>query len=150
MTPQEAISRYGIIVNGVWDNEGKWCSVLRIPDDIAARWVNSSTGKPTNKIYCNIDIQGPLLQALFNLSRKNLLGGLKTYDGCFYIRDIRGCTGRVSAHSYGIAIDINAEENELGTHGNLSKDFIVCFTDCGFKWGGAFDREDPMHFTMGW
>jgi hypothetical protein len=40
--------------------------------------------------------------------------------------------------------------NELGTSGNLSKDFVGCFTDCGFKWGGAFDREDPMHFTMGW
>lgn len=147
--PEDAANRYGEIRGGVWLDESKWCSVLKIPDDIGANWINSFGGSPVKKIYCNKDFQDPLLRALQNVKERGLLPSLNTMDGCYSIRPIRGELSLQSAHSWGIAIDLNAKDNALGTNGNMSDDFVRCFTDSGLYWGGAFKRKDPMHFGLG-
>jgi hypothetical protein len=150
-TKAEAIKRYGEIKDGKWANEAKWCSMMAVPEEIAKNWINSVTGKPIKKIYCNKDMQAPLMRALYNLKEQNLLGELKTLDGCFNIRDVRGAPGKASCHSYAIAIDINAAENGLGTIGKFSHGFVESFLREGFNWGGHFmSRKDPMHFSFGW
>jgi hypothetical protein len=147
----EAIGRYGLIKDGKWTDEAKWCSLLLLPDSISKGLINAATGKPTTKIYCNKDMQRPLLAALLELEAKDLLRYLKTFDGCFQIRDVRALPGKLSLHSYAIAIDLNAASNKLGTDGSLEPKVVEVFKAHGFDWGGDFQgRKDPMHFSHGW
>lgn len=72
---------------------------------------------------------------------------LKTFDGCFNIRKIRGGS-QLSMHSWGIAVDHNASTNRLGSLGDISRSVVNCFIMAGFTWGGNFNRLDPMHFEF--
>lgn len=146
----DAAARYGPVIGGKWAREGEFCRILKIPQRVSRVWKNRLTGKPTERIYCNRDLHDPLTWALEMLVERDLLDELKTFDGCYNIRDVRGIDGKPSAHSYAIAIDLNAASNPLGSHGTLSPEFVECFTDQGFVWGGDFPRRDPMHFSLGW
>lgn len=146
----QAQAKYGEIHNGVWGNEAKFCQLVPIPTEIGGSWINTLTRHFVEHIYCNIDFIGPLLQALQNIKQAGLLGELKTFDGCFEIRDVRAQPGKLSAHSYGLAIDINASENQMGHPTQFTSNFLHCWTKAGLIWGGNFRWCDPMHFTMGW
>lgn len=146
-TIRDAEERYGKIENGKWANESKWMGLLDIPERIALGWKNSATGKPTYRIYCNKDMYEPLLAALESVSKRGLLHELKTFNGCFQIRKVRGMTSQ-SAHSWGLAVDVNSETNGLGCVPTLSAEFVRCFTGVGFDWGGFFKRPDGMHFSF--
>lgn len=123
------------------------------------------------RIYCHPDLVGPLeraLRALIASGRVADANGkvteLKTWDGCYNVRPIRGFERRyekiiaegyhreaskfLSTHAWGLAIDVNAFENGLGKIPKLTKGFVKCFTDQGFKWGGDFKRKDGMHFEL--
>lgn len=116
------------------------------------------------KLYCNKDLVVPLGQAFKNIIDRGLVNELKTFDGCFNIRIIRGyekkyedlvAAGKIaeadellSLHSWAIAIDINAFENGLGVVPKLSAELVKCFTDAGFEWGGSWKRLDGMHFQL--
>lgn len=149
MTSQEAEKKYGKIENGKWSDEAKHMIVCKIPVEYNSSWINTATGKPTTKIYINKDAAPMLLAALKNLKECNLLQELKTFDGCFVIRDVRAVPGQSSFHSWGIAIDVNAKENGLGKEPKLSPEFVACFTKAGWTWGGNFKRKDGMHFSLG-
>lgn len=99
------------------------------------------------RIYCNKDLVKPLEQAFRNLIRTGHVKELKTWDGCFNIRKMRGLKS-MSLHSWGIAVDVNAFENGLGATPKLSAGFVKCFTDAGFHWGGTWTRKDGMHFQL--
>ena len=99
------------------------------------------------KLYCNKDLISPFTQALKSIIAKDLVKELKTWDGCFNIRKKRGLTS-MSLHSWGIAIDVNAAWNGLGKTPTLSAEFVKCFTDAGFDWGGTWKRKDGMHFQL--
>ena len=100
------------------------------------------------KIYCNKDLVNLLSQAFENLVKSQAITELKTWDGCFNIRKKRGLSS-MSLHSWGLAIDLNAAWNQLGTKGNISAKFVQCFKDAGFDWGGDWQgRCDPMHFQI--
>ena len=99
------------------------------------------------KLYCNKDIIAPLTQAFKNLISRGKVSELKTFDGCFNIRKKRGLNS-MSLHSWGIAIDVNAAWNALGAQPTLSPEFVKCFTDAGFDWGGTWTRKDGMHFQL--
>lgn len=143
-----AEERYGKIENGAWANETKWCVIIQVPEDIAEQWINSANRAPTRRIYCNRDMSGPLIRALGNVRDRGLIHELKTFDGCFNIRDVRGEPGRFSTHAYAMAIDINADENPLGSEPKMSPELVACFTDEGFIYGGTFKRKDGMHFQL--
>lgn len=148
---EEAVQRYGPIVDLKWEKQSNYCSILQVPDFIYTRLVNSATSRPTTHIYCNNDFGGALLEAFYNIKNNNLLDELKTFDGCFQIRDVRGVPGKISAHAYAMAIDLNAATNALNAEGDMKPGFVKCFTDVGFIWGGSFTRKDPMHFQLvGW
>ena len=99
------------------------------------------------KLYCNKDMVAPLTAAFKNLISTGFVKELKTWDGCFNIRNKRGLSS-MSLHSWGIAIDVNAAWNGLGKTPVLSAGFVKCFTDAGFYWGGNFKRRDGMHFQL--
>ena len=99
------------------------------------------------RLYCNKDLVAPLTQAFKNLIATGNVKELKTWDGCFNIRKMRGLTS-MSLHSWGIAIDVNAAWNGLNKTPVLSAGFVKCFTDAGFDWGGTWTRKDGMHFQL--
>ena len=99
------------------------------------------------RLYCNKDLVAPLTQAFKNLIATGKVSELKTWDGCFCIRNKRGL-GSMSLHSWGLAIDVNAAWNQLNMTPTLSPEFVKCFTDAGFDWGGTWERKDGMHFQL--
>jgi hypothetical protein len=99
------------------------------------------------KIYCNTRMIIPLRDAFTAILQNDLLEELKTWDGCFNIRQKRGATSW-SLHSWGLAIDINAAWNRFGEVPTMSDDLVHCFTSNGFDWGGEWTKPDGMHFQL--
>ena len=99
------------------------------------------------RIYCNKDMIAPLTQAFKKLIETGHVNELKTWDGCFNIRNKRGASS-ASLHSWGVAIDVNAAWNGFGKKPTLSAGFVKCFTDSGFHWGGVWTKPDGMHFQL--
>jgi hypothetical protein len=69
------------------------------------------------------------------------------YAGCYYPRFIAG-TSTLSNHAFGLALDINAVENQRGTVGQIDRGVVAIFEKWGFTWGGDWHYTDPMHFEM--
>lgn len=116
------------------------------------------------KLYCNKDMVGPLTAVFKSLIETGCINELKSWDGCFNVRVVRGyesiynslvSAGKqaeaddyLSIHSWAVVVDVNAAENGLGQIPKLSAAFVKCFTDAGFDWGGLFSRKDGMHFQL--
>lgn len=99
------------------------------------------------RIYCNKDMVIPLQVAFENLIKRGCVDQLKTWDGCFNIRRKRGGISS-SLHSWGLAVDVNAAWNRMGRTPTLSSEFVKCWTDAGFEWGGRWRIPDGMHFQL--
>lgn len=126
--------------NVIWEHEQKHMMALDVPSLLRIQMGHA-------KIYCNRAMAVPLRQALDNIVERGLAAQVKSFDGCFCIRRARGDALRLSVHSWGMAIDINAATNQLGTRGNMTTELAACFLDEGFIWGGEWaHRPDPMHF----
>lgn len=80
-------------------------------------------------------------------------------SGTFYWRQVRGAK-RLSAHSYGIAIDIAVKNSDywlwkypkagetakIGYANRIPNEIVDIFERYGFIWGGAWYHFDTMHF----
>ncbi len=122
-------------------DEGTYMTMWDVPS-------NLEIGVIPKRIYCNRAMIQPLTNAFTNLIKRGFVNELKTWDGCFNIRKKRGLNSQ-SLHSWGIAIDVNAFENQLNQKPKLSTGFVKCFTDAGFNWGGNFkSRVDGMHLEL--
>lgn len=66
-------------------------------------------------------------------------------DWSYNNRDIRGDDSK-STHAFGIALDINALTNVLGTQGDMPESVVRRWEQEGGEWGGDWSRPDPMHF----
>jgi len=115
-------------------------------------------GIPTfQRIYCNYVMEGPLKKALAVIAERGLIGEIKTYDGCWNIRVMKGNAGLLSVHSWGMALDLNTATNPFQRDGSeevitdFSPGFIQCFSAAGFEWGGLWHScHDAMHFQLPW
>jgi hypothetical protein len=139
VTANDCIAKYGL---PNVEMERSFMALYKVPESIA-----KAIPALPKRIYCNYDLIAPLEQALRNVINRGLQDEIKTWDGCFNIRNIRGGS-TWSLHSWGIAIDINAAWNGLGKTPQMSAALVKCFTDAGFHWGGAFTRKDGMHFQL--
>jgi hypothetical protein len=99
------------------------------------------------RVYCNKDLVKPLTQAFKNIIDRGLVDQLKTWDGCFNIRNKKSGLSP-SLHSWGLAIDINAAWNGFNKKPTMSKELVQCFKDAGFEWGGDWKVKDGMHFQL--
>ncbi len=77
---------------------------------------------------------------------------LKKVDGTYYYRKIAK-TERLSAHSYGIAIDLDTHYSRYWQwdkthtfHNEFPKEIVDIFEKHGFVWGGRWYHYDTMHF----
>jgi len=109
--------------------------------------VELEIGVIPKRIYCNKDIVLPLTNAFRNLIHTGCVKELKTWDGCFNIRNKRN-GGTPSLHSWGVACDLNAAWNRMGQKPTLSNQFVHCFTEAGFDWGGDWRSPDGQHFQL--
>ena len=78
-------------------------------------------------------------------------GGLDDWGYAF--RMVRGSTDRLSCHSSGTAIDLNATKHPLGKAGTFPLEKIPMIQALakkyGIKWGGDYrGRKDEMHFEI--
>ena len=80
---------------------------------------------------------------------------VRTYEGSYAARFVRGRPGQLSSHAYGSAFDINQRWNRLGhlparagAEGSV-RELVDIANAHGFFWGGHFKgRPDGMHFEV--
>jgi hypothetical protein len=113
------------------------------------------------RMYMNHLLKEPLLTVLDQLARKKLIAEIKTWDGLFNVRYQRGSRTKLSRHSWGLAIDMNAAWNPLvkvtpatraalrKKHVQWTEPFLKVWRDNGFECGADWkDRLDGMHFEL--
>lgn len=102
-------------------------------------------------LYVRTEAAPLFLELLRRLEMRgeNLDAG-QTDDWSYANRDIRGFAGHKSYHAWGLAIDLDALKNALGSRRHSwPSDIAQIAADCGLFWGGLFqNRPDPMHFEF--
>lgn len=118
-------------------------------------WIETHIPAMPSKIYINRDIASILEVTLNRVIEVGVYKEIKTFDGCFNMRMVRGSKTRPSIHSWGLAIDLNAGHNPLGLNRLQCRErgltpftelFIEVWRDAGWTCGADFKRPDLMHF----
>lgn len=123
----------------------KYCELWEIKKDFA--WF------PTSHFLVNEDFKKLLKAAFKALEAQKLHKEIKTYDGCYNDRAVRGSKS-TSLHAWAAAIDLNATLNPMqlppkNRNGKWSDAFIKVMIANGIFFGGAFKRRaDPMHWAL--
>lgn len=103
---------------------------------------------PVKHIYCNKEFGVQLDRAFHDLQVVGVHTEIKTFDGCYNIRNTRG-TALISLHSWGMAIDLNASMEKLGQINTHWSDKFIEIMREHVYWGGDYKgRKDPMHFSL--
>lgn len=81
------------------------------------------------------------------------IDGAKLDDWGYCYRDVRGNVGKLSNHSSGTAIDLNAMKHPLGKVGTFPNEKVPMIRALakkyGLIWGGDYrNRKDEMHFEV--
>lgn len=100
-------------------------------------------------VTCHRAIFPQLRGALRDLASEGLsyLIDRDDFAGCYAPRFIeRDPDGRLSHHSWGIALDINRSENTPGAKANQDSRLVEIMREWGFTWGGGWLYPDGMHF----
>jgi len=119
-----------------------WISENIVPIDLAV----------VGTIRCNRVVADQLVAAFAEVEERGLGGLIDVADtrsngGCFFPRTIRGSSGgRLSRHSWGVAIDVNPRSNPFGSAPTMDMRIVDIFRSHGFAWGGTWVRPDGMHF----
>jgi hypothetical protein len=80
---------------------------------------------------CHRRLVGVFEAAFDELGRRGLEGAIKTWDGVFAFRAMRGDT-HLSVHTFGAAIDLNAATIPLGGPGDMDPGAVAVFRHFGF------------------
>ena len=136
-------NQYGSITNGVWADSAKWLKVYTVPQALLPNF--HYQGAMVKHISMHEAMLPAFTQAIQNAIDRGLQSCIKSFDGCWMVRNTRG-SAELSVHCWGLAIDFNASTNQLGSKGDIDPRLVQCFKDVGFIWGGDFHRLDPMHF----
>lgn len=122
--------------------QSKYCVIWKVKNIF--QWF------PAAEFFVNKAFQRKLLSAFAYIEYRGIQSEIKSFNGCFQQRQVRGEPDLISLHSWACAIDMNASIEKLGqTTTHWSPEFIQCMIDAGIFWGGNFhNRKDPMHFAM--
>ena len=106
-------------------------------------------GVKVSRARCHHLITDNFRQAFEAIKAAGLQDQVRNYSGIYNKRVIRGQTSHPSTHSWGIAIDLEAEKYPLGSTRRFTDEIVKIFKDAGFFYGGDFrSRKDPMHFQF--
>lgn len=123
--------------------QAKFCEIWTIKQDFP--WF------PTNRMLINKDFKTLLFNAFTQIQAAGLQDEIKTFDGCYNNRSVRGLNS-TSLHAWAAAIDMNASIEALGQQTtNWTSDFLHIMRDASIFWGGDFHnaaRHDGMHFAL--
>jgi hypothetical protein len=117
-----------------------------LPFPIILSWDHATSVK---QMTCHRKLADVFGEVFARLEAGGLQERIKTFGGCFSFRQQR--TGsKLSAHAWGIAVDLNPETNAQGTAGDMDAEVIEVFRAAGFEWGGDWEGKvrDPMHFQF--
>ncbi len=154
MTESEKYNRiyqkYGDPFTDIRTFENKW--MVSYP---LSMWIDTHIPSMPSKIYINRDIASIFEETLNRIITVGVYKEIKTFDGCFNPRMVRGSKTKPSIHSWGLAVDLNAGHNPLNMTRQQCKDkgltpftelFIEVWRDAGWTCGADFKRPDLMHF----
>lgn len=98
-------------------------------------------------VECHRELVPSLRGALADLEQDQLRHtiDLDGYAGCYEPRLIKEDAG-LSRHAWGVAFDVNADENAYGTEPSQDPRLVRTFERWGFTWGGRWMVPDGMHF----
>ena len=100
-------------------------------------------------VTCHRKLFYQLRRALSEIRNKGLAHHIRVgeYAGCYNSRFVAAIPRtRISRHSWGAALDINARSNCLGCKPTMNRQVVRIFEKWGFVWGGRFALPDGMHF----
>lgn len=137
----------GIKILGGWNREN--IKRVTIPQLAGLK------GAPKNgRIYMHRHVADQTAELFDAWERHGLIGLVKTWQGSFVPRFVRGSRQTLSNHAWGTAFDINYSWNKLGhvpaargEPGSV-RELVPIANDYGFYWGGHFSRRDGMHFEV--
>ncbi|BEP12928.1 hypothetical protein acdb102_12390 [Acidothermaceae bacterium B102] len=115
-------------------------------------WIRTKTITQLGPVECNKAILPDLEAAMKEITADKLGALVDTADfqyegGCFAPRIARFSDGgSVSAHSWGIAVDLNVKNNPLGGKPHQDPRLVAIMAKHGFTWGGRWLRPDGAHF----
>tara|TARA_R110000868_G_scaffold400868_1_gene675602 strand:- start:6737 stop:7165 length:429 start_codon:yes stop_codon:yes gene_type:complete len=132
------IAKYG---NPSVAYQSKYCMIWEVQKDFA--WF------PVKKILINKEFKDKLFNAFTQLEKEGLHTEIKTFDGCYNDRAVRGKSS-TSLHAWCMAVDMNSAIEKLAQiKTNWSKRFIEIMIASGIFWGGNWQsRKDNMHFAL--
>lgn len=103
-------------------------------------------GKPVNKSRCHALIVENVQKMFEDIRAAGFADQVKNYSGMYAKRAIRGRSSHPSTHSWGIAIDLEADKYPLGSLNRFPPEIVQVFRSAGGFYGGDFkSRKDPMH-----
>jgi hypothetical protein len=117
-----------------------------LPFSMALSWDRTRT---VSQFTCHKILTGIFADVFIQIQSAGLQNKITSFGGCFSFRPQRTGT-KFSAHSWGIAIDLNPETNAQGTAGDIDQGIVGIFHSAGFQWGGNWQgrTRDPMHFQF--
>ena len=96
------LARYGNPMRNPKAFEAEWMQMWNVP-----MWKDTHIPALPNRMYVNKDLVPVLEHTFNNLISLQVYREIKTFDGLFNIRYIRGSKTKLSIHSWGLAIDLN-------------------------------------------
>jgi D-alanyl-D-alanine carboxypeptidase-like protein len=149
MTDKEVIQKYGDPSKFVDDDgsvsAGWQLSILdrfMLPKPLPLSWGGQAT-----RISCHKLVKPELEAAVKKIAAiPKVWDCINDYGGCYNFRRNRNAPGRLSRHSWGIAIDLDVADNPSGGPSKMPPLIIQALYDIDWIWGGWFEHPDPMHF----
>ena len=155
MTQAQLIERFGNPMTNRAGFERKHMTMLDL-----YKWDRVIEPLPS-RVYLNRLMVVPLTKVLDDLLFTGLHSEIKTWDGCYNVRYMRGSRTMLSRHSWGLAIDLNAAWNPLvrvtpANRAEMRKKYVKWSDrflhvwrkngfDCGADWKNSLDG---MHFEL--
>jgi hypothetical protein len=116
-------------------------------------WVKRNIKRARVPILGQVECHKSLFPQLRGAIREVIADGLTyainpdDFGGCYSPRFIDSDPGgRLSHHSWGIAVDINVAENAFNSKPDQDERLVRVMEEAGFTWGGRWLAPDGMHF----
>ena len=126
--------------------QGDFLGRLTLPFPLRLSWDKSTS---VNQMTCHKRMTPVFAMVFGEIDKLGLQTKIESFGGCFSFRPQRRGT-KLSTHAWGIAIDLNSEDNAQGSASNMNAALVEVFCSAGFEWGGDWEgrARDPMHFQF--